>query len=164
MRGFNVTAANICDNLRGKARRLNMKKTKFFNKTEEKWVLIDARDKVLGRLSTRIARILQGKDSPRYTPNLLIGSKVVVINARHIRVTGNKDEKKMYDKYSGYSSGRKEIPLKRLKEKNHTLALYSAVKGMLPKNSLGKIMLRSLKIHLDDKHTHQAQKPQEIKV
>jgi large subunit ribosomal protein L13 len=141
-----------------------MKKTKFFNKEERKWVLIDARNKVLGRLATRIAKILQGKHKPTYSPNFLCGDRVVVINAKYIRVTGKKWEDKIYDKYSGYPGGRKEIPLKKLMEKNPSKVVYLAVKGMLPKNKLGKLMLRSLKVYPEDKHIHQAQKPQKIEV
>ena len=89
-----------------------MKKTKFFGKEERKWILIDAQDKILGRLASRIANILQGKNKATYSPNFLCGDKVVVINARHIRVSGNKYEKKTYDKYSGYPSGRKEMSFK----------------------------------------------------
>jgi large subunit ribosomal protein L13 len=142
-----------------------VRKTKFFNKEDNrKWVFIDAKDKVLGRLSTRIAKILQGKHKPTYSPNSLCGDKVVVINAKYIKVTGKKWEDKMYDKYSGYHSGRKEISFKKLMEKNPSRILYLAIKGMLPKNKLAKRMLRSLKIYSDDKHFHQAQKPEEINI
>jgi large subunit ribosomal protein L13 len=140
------------------------KKTKFFNKVERKWVLIDAKDKVLGRLSTRIAKILQGKTKPTYSPNFLCGDKVVVVNAKHIKVTGAKMEHKIYDKYSGYPSGIKEINLKTLQEKNPSRVLYSAVRGMLPKTFLGKRMLRSLKIYPDEKHEQQAQQPVKLEV
>ena len=89
-----------------------MRKTKYI-KQEGKWVLIDAKDKVLGRLATRIAKILQGKHKATYTPNFISGDNVVVINARHIKVTGKKMDDKVYEKYTGYPSGRKEMPLKR---------------------------------------------------
>lgn len=141
-----------------------MKTTKFFNKIERKWVLIDARDKVLGRLSTRIAKILQGKDKPTWSPNFLCGDKVVVINAKHIRVTGLKVDNKLYDKYSGYPDGRKEINLKELMEKNPTKALLLSVKGMLPKNKLQKQMLRGLKIYPEAEHDQVAQAPSKIEV
>jgi large subunit ribosomal protein L13 len=141
-----------------------MKKTKFFNQEERKWVLIDAKNRILGRLATRIAKILQGKHKPTYSPNFLCGDKVVVINAKYIKVTGKKREDKIYDKYSGYPGGRKEITFKRLMEKNPSKILYLAVKGMLPKNKLGKLMLRSLKIYPEDKYPHQAQRPKEIEV
>jgi large subunit ribosomal protein L13 len=141
-----------------------MKTTKFFNKNDRKWVLIDAKDKVLGRLSTRIAKILQGKTKPTYSPNFLCGDKVVVINAKHIKITGNKFENKIYDRYSGYPGGIKEINLKTLQEKNPTRVLYTAVRGMLPKTFLGKRMIRSLKIYPDDKHDQIAQKPVKLEV
>ncbi|UCC94323.1 MAG: 50S ribosomal protein L13 [Candidatus Omnitrophota bacterium] len=141
-----------------------MKKTKFFNKETRYWVLIDAKDKVLGRLSSRIAKILQGKHKPTYSPNFLCGDKVVVINAKHIRLTGKKWDTKTYDRYSGYPDGRKEISLKRLMGKNPCQALRISVRGMLPRNWLGKRMLRSLKIYSEDKHIHEAQNPSKIEV
>jgi len=141
-----------------------MKKTKFYNDIEGKWVLIDAKDMVLGRLATRIARILMGKTKPGYTPNFICGDKVVVINAKLVKYTGNKLKKKIYDKYSGYPSGRKEITLEELNKKNPVLALRSAVKGMLPRNVLAKQMLRNLKIYPENKHAHEAQKPEKIEV
>lgn len=141
-----------------------MKKTKFFNKEERKWVLIDAKDKVLGRLASRIAMVLQGKNKPQYSPNSLCGDKVVVINAKYIRFTGNKLDDKIYQKYSGYPSGRKTMVLKRLLEKNPVKPLYIAVKGMLPKNWVGKQMRRALKIYAEDNHRQEAQKPQRIEV
>ena len=141
-----------------------MRKTKFFNKEERKWVLIDAKNKVLGRVSTRIARILQGKNKPTYTPSFLTGDKVVVINAKYIRVSRNKWEEKLYDKFTGFHSGRKEITLKKLIAENPSRILYLAVRGMLPKNKLGKMMLRSLKIYPEEEHLHEAQNPERIEV
>lgn len=135
-----------------------MKKTKFFNKVERRWVLIDAKDKVLGRLSTRIARILQGKNKPQYTPNFLCGDRVVVINAKYLKFSGDKLEQKVYDRYSGYPSGRREINLKSLIEKNPSRVLYLSVKGMLPRNLLAKRMLRSLRIYPESEHGQKAQK------
>ncbi|MCK9614994.1 MAG: 50S ribosomal protein L13 [Candidatus Omnitrophica bacterium] len=141
-----------------------MKKTQFFNKVERKWVLIDAKDMVLGRLSTRIAKILQGKTKATYTPNFLCGDKVIVINAKHIKITGNKLENKNYDRYSGYPGGIKEISLKRLQEKNPSRVLYCAVKGMLPRTLLAKRMIRGLKIYAEDKHDQEAQQPVKLEV
>jgi len=139
-------------------------KTKFYNDVERKWVLIDAKDKVLGRLATRIAKILQGKNKPKYSPNFICGDNVVVINAKYVRFTGNKLRNKIYDKYSGYPSGRKEITLEKLREKNPVKVVYYAVKRMLPKNVLAKKMIRMLKIYPEDKHYHNAQAPQRIEV
>lgn len=141
-----------------------MKKTQFFNKVERKWVLIDAKDKVLGRLSTRIAKILQGKTKATYSPNFLCGDKVIVINAKHVKITGNKLENKNYDRYSGYPGGIKEISLKRLQEKNPSRVLYCAVRGMLPKTLLAKRMIRGLKIYAEDKYEQEAQQPTKIEV
>ena len=141
-----------------------MKKTQFFNKVERKWVLVDAKDKVLGRLSTRIAKILQGKTKATYSPNFLCGDKVIVINAKHIKITGNKLENKNYDRYSGYPGGIKEISLKRLQEKNPSRVLYCAIRGMLPKTLLAKRMIRGLKIYPEDKHGQEAQQPTKIEV
>jgi len=141
-----------------------MKKTKFYNNIDRKWVIIDAKDKVLGRLATRIAIILQGKNKPKYSPNFICGDNVIVINAKYVKFTGNKLKDKVYDKYSGYPSGRKEITLESLKEKNPTKVVYYAVKRMLPKNVLAKKMIRMLKIYPEDKHHHNAQVPQKIEV
>lgn len=139
-----------------------MKKTKFFNNIERKWVLIDAKDKVLGRLSAQIANILQGKNKPTYSPNFLTGDRIIVVNAKHVRLTANKSDQKVYDKYTGYPSGRKEISFKILMDKNPEKALALAVKGMLPKNNLGVQMFKSLKIYAEDQHSHQAQKPEKV--
>lgn len=141
-----------------------MRKTKFFNKEERKWVLIDAKDRVLGRLSTRIARILQGKTKATYSPNFLCGDRVIITNAKLIKFSANKPESKIYDKFTGFPSGRKEIRLKVLMDKNPTRALYLAVRGMLPKSNLGAQMLKSLKIYPESAHKQKAQKPQTISV
>ena len=141
-----------------------MKKTKFFNKEERKWVLIDAKDKVLGRLSTRIARILQGKTKPTYSPNFLCGDRVIIINSKFIKVSANKPESKVYDKFTGFPSGRKEMSLKVLMDKNPSRALYLAVRGMLPKSNLGAQMLKSLKIYPENTHKQKAQNPQAVGV
>lgn len=141
-----------------------MKMTKFFNKEERKWVLIDAKDRILGRLATRIARILQGKTKPTYTPNFLCGDRVIITNAKLVKFSANKRETKIYDKYTGYPSGRKEMTLKVLMDKNPSRALYLAVRGMLPKSNLGARMLKSLKIYPEDTHKQKAQKPQTIGV
>lgn len=141
-----------------------MKKTRFFNKEERKWVLIDAKDRILGRLATRIARILQGKTKPTYTPNFLCGDRVIVINAKFIKLSANKAESKIYDKFTGFHNGRKEISFKVLAAKNPSRALYLAVKGMLPKSNLGALMLKSLKIYPEAEHKQVAQKPQTIGV
>ncbi len=139
-----------------------MNKTKFYKKDEKDWLLINAQGKVLGRLATRIAKILQGKDKATYTPNSICGDKVIVINVKEIKVTGKKMKDKKYDKYSGYPGGRKEINLEELSKKSPAKALFYAVSGMLPKNKLRKDMLRSLKIYPGKDHKQAAQKPKEI--
>lgn len=141
-----------------------MKTTKFFNQVERKWVLIDAKDKVLGRLATRIARILQGKNKATYTPNFLCGDRVIVTNAKYVKLTANKYDSKIYDKYTGYPSGRKEISLRLLMGKNPISVLAAAVKGMLPKSNLGNAMFKSLKIYPEGGHKQQAQKPEAISI
>lgn len=141
------------------------KKTVFFNDVEHKWYLIDAKDKVLGRVCSRIARILQGKHKAKYSPNSLCGDKVVVINAKYVKITGNsKPLQKIYTRYSGYHSGKKDIPYKDMQAKRPTFIIYHAVKGMLPKNRLAKEMLSFLKIHPEDKYRQEAQKPELIEV
>lgn len=141
-----------------------MKKTKYFYNNKREWLFIDARDRILGRLATSIARLLQGKDKPIYTPNALCGANVVVVNAKYIKVSGTKEKSKIYDKYSGYHSGRKEMSFEKLKEKNPTKPLYYAVKGMLPKNKLGRKMLRRLYIYPESVHKHYAQKPKPTQI
>ena len=127
-------------------------------------MLVDAKDKVLGRLSTRIARILQGKNKPSYSPNFLCGDRVIVINVKHVKISANKGESKIYDKYTGFHSGRKEMRFKILMEKNPSRILYLAVKGMLPKSNLGAQMLRSLRIYPEGEHKQLAQKPQPLNI
>jgi len=126
--------------------------------------LIDAKDKVLGRLATRIAILLQGKHKPQYSPNYICGDNVVVINAKYIKLTKNKINTKTYNKYSGYPSGRKEITIKELFNKNPSRVLYNAVKGMLPDTLLKKKMLRLLKIYPESTHPHTTQNPKKIEV
>jgi len=126
------------------------------------WYLVDVKDKVLGRVSTRIARILIGKHKPTFTPHLLCGDAVIVINGNQLKITGNKMQDKIYKKYTGYPGGLKEISMEKLQLKKPEKALRLAVKGMLPRSKLGKLMLRNLKIYSDDKHPHVAQGPVRI--
>jgi len=126
---------------------------------ERKWYLIDAKGKTLGRLAAKIAKILQGKHKPIYTPHVGVGDYVVVINAAQIRVTGKKLEQKKYYRYSGYPGGINVRTLKELLEKDPERPLREAVRRMLPKNIQGRRMLRRLKIYPGPEHPHQAQKP-----
>jgi large subunit ribosomal protein L13 len=121
------------------------------------WHVIDARDKTLGRLSSEIATLLQGKHKPTYTPHLVSGDFVVVVNADKFRVSGNKLAKKMYYRHSGYHGGLTEQTLSDVLSKNPTMALKKAIKGMLPKNTLGRHMLGRLKLYVGEEHPHEAQ-------
>ena len=126
---------------------------------EAKWHIIDANDKVLGRMATRVATILMGKHQPTYTPHVDTGDFVVVINAKKIKLTGKKAEQKEYDRYSGYPSGRRVIPFKTMIEKKPEEVVRLAVRRMLPKNRLGKAMLKKLKVYSGSEHPHVAQAP-----
>ncbi len=126
---------------------------------EHKWYLVDATDQILGRVASKIAIILMGKNKPAYTPHLDMGDYVVVINADKIKVTGNKENDKIYYRYSGYQGGLKSIPYNKMMEKKPTDIISYAVKGMLPKNKLRKNMMKRLKVYAGDQHQHQAQRP-----
>ncbi|MEO0216221.1 MAG: 50S ribosomal protein L13 [candidate division WOR-3 bacterium] len=141
-------------------------KTKILNKAEikRKWYLVDARDKILGRMATRIARILMGKDKPQYSPNIDCGDFVVVLNADKFRVTGKKMTDKIYYHHSFYPGGLKKINLKLLLEKNPKKVLYHAVRGMLPDNKLRAKRLKRLKLYLGEEHPHKAQVPELIEI
>lgn len=128
------------------------------------WYIVDAKGKTLGRLATRIAKILQGKNKPTYTSFLLTGDYVIVTNAKFIKVTGKKFMNKIYDRYSGYPSGRKEISFQQLLSKNPGEIIRTAVKGMLPKNNLAKEMLKALKVYPEENHPHDPQKPKKIEL
>ena len=121
------------------------------------WHVIDAEGETLGRLATRIATILNGKHNPLYVPHLLTGDYVVVTNADKIRVTGNKMNQKMYYRHSGYHGGLTERTLEQMMDKHPDRVIKQAVKGMLPKNSLGRKMLKRLKIYTGTSHPHEAQ-------
>lgn len=124
------------------------------------WYVIDASDKVLGRLAVEIASRLRGKHKPIYTPHIDTGDFIVVINSDKITLTGNKLKQKMYYRHSGYPGGLKSTTAEKMREKKPGNLLHLAVKGMLPKNSLGRQMLTKLKIYSGDEHPHNAQTPQ----
>ena len=139
--------------------------TFFANKRdyqEKKWEVIDAQDQVVGRLASRISRILSGKNSPDYTPHVETGHGVIVINASKVCVTGDKAKTKMYKNYSGFPGGLKERPYERVLAEDPTYILKHAVKGMLPKSRLGKSMLTRLLVYAGAEHPHQAQKPKAV--
>lgn len=126
---------------------------------ERAWHVIDAQDMVLGRLASKAATLLMGKHKPIYTPFLDTGDHVIVINAEKVRLTGAKEEQKMYRHHTGYPGGLKEKTAKRMRETRPAKMVELAVWGMLPKTKLGKHMYRKLKVYAGDKHPHQAQKP-----
>ncbi len=127
---------------------------------ERKWYVIDAADKPLGRVATEVARLLKGKHKPTYSTHMDCGDFVIVINSDKIVLTGNKLNDKYYRHHSGYMTGLKEINYKDLMAKSSDKALTLAVKGMLPKNSLGRSMITKLKIYKGSEHNNQAQKPE----
>ncbi len=129
---------------------------------EREWLLVDATDMVLGRLASRIAQILKGKNKPQYTPHVDTGDFVVVVNAEKIRLTGNKMATKMAYRHSGYPGALKEIPIARMLERHPDRVIRRSVKGMLPKNSLGRAMGKKLKVYAGPEHPHVAQKPRQI--
>lgn len=127
---------------------------------EQKWYIIDCSNQTLGRLSVRVANILRGKTKPEYTPNADVGDFVVLINAKNIKVTGSKNENKIYYSHSGYPGGIKKINFKDLLEKDPEKVLRNSVKGMLPKNKLNRQIIKKLKIYSDEVHPHEAQNPE----
>lgn len=127
---------------------------------ERKWYIIDAENKVLGRMATEVATILRGKNKPIYTPHVDTGDFVIIINAEKIKLTGKKLEQKNYTYHTGYPGGLKQVPYKNLIVKNPEKIIELAVKGMLPKNSLGRSMFRKLKVYRGTEHGHEAQKPE----
>ncbi|MBE9574990.1 MAG: 50S ribosomal protein L13 [Proteobacteria bacterium] len=131
---------------------------------EKKWHLIDANDKILGRLATEIANILRGKNKPIFTPHMDSGDYVVVVNADKVVLTGNKLEKKMYYHHSGYVGGLRETTAKEMLQKKPENLIRFAVKGMLPKTSLGRRQLTKLKIYAGPDHPHQAQEPGKLEI
>ena len=129
-----------------------------------KWYVVDASGQTLGRLATRVASMLAGKNNPRYTPFLDTGDHVIVINASKVRLTGLKAESKVYHRYTGYPGGlRSEEFIKRFERKPEAI-VEDAIVGMLPHTKLGRAMAGKLKVYRDDKHPHQAQKPQDFKL
>lgn len=143
-----------------------MNKTYLANpkKIKRKWYLVDAKGKILGRIATRVATILRGKHKTIFTPHVDCGDYVVIINARDVRVTGNKLKDKTYKRYSGYPSGLKETPLEKLLQTKPQEVLKSAIKGMLPKGPLGRDMFTKLKVYAGSEHQHQAQTPKALEV
>jgi len=136
----------------------------YFPKGEiaRKWYVVDAEGQTLGRLAGRVARILSGKNNPRYTPFLDTGDHVIVINAAKVKVTGLKSENKMYRRYTGYPGGLREEQYRKLIVRRPEQIVQDAITGMLPKTKLGRAMASKLKVYRDDKHPHVAQKPEAL--
>lgn len=131
---------------------------------DKRWHVIDAEGKVLGRVATAAARLLMGKHKPAYTPFLDFGDHVIIVNAAKIKLTGRKEEQKVYRYHSGYEGGLREERAKDVRQKDPVRLVEEAVKGMLPKTKLGNAMGRKLKVYKDDKHPHVAQKPAKLEV
>lgn len=126
---------------------------------QRKWWLVDAEDKVLGRLASEIATLLRGKHKAMYAPHVDTGDYVVVVNADRVRLTGGKPEGKVYFRHTGYIGGEKLIPFRKMMEKHPRRVIELAVKGMMPKNNLGRLMRRKLKVYAGPSHPHEAQQP-----
>ena len=143
-----------------------MEKT-FITRNEDvqrEWLVVAATWQTLGRLATRVARMLRGKHKPTYSPSVDTGDYVIVVNAEKIHVTGRKLDQKIYYRYTGYPGGLKEITLRNLLQKHPTRVIEHAVRGMLPKNRLGRQMFKKLKVYAGSEHPHEAQQPESLEL
>jgi len=131
---------------------------------KREWCVVDATDKTLGRLATELAHRLRGKHKPEFTPNMDTGDHMVVVNAEKIKVTGNKLDNKMYHRYTGYIGNMKSINLGKLLDTHPERVIQYAVKGMLPKNPLGRAMYRKLHVYAGPEHPHEAQQPTQLEL
>jgi len=131
---------------------------------QREWYVVDAAGQTLGRLAARVARILRGKHKPTYSPSVDTGDFVIVVNAEKIHVTGRKLDQKIYYRYSGYPGGLKEITLRNLLQRHPTRVIEHAVRGMLPKNRLGRQMFKKLKVYAGPDHPHAAQQPEQLEL
>lgn len=134
------------------------------NAVARKWYVVDASGKPLGRLASEIAKILRGKHKPIYTPHVDTGDFVIVVNAEKVQLTGKKLDQKMFRRHSQYPGGFKETPYRELIARKPDFVIYKAVKGMLPKNRLGRKMLKKLRVYAGPTHKHQAQKPERLEL
>ncbi|MDR2084001.1 MAG: 50S ribosomal protein L13 [Bacteroidales bacterium] len=132
------------------------------NSVVKEWILIDAEDQVLGRLASRVAMILRGKHKPSYTPHVDCGDNVIIINAEKVKVTGQKVDQKEYVRHSGYPGSQRFRTVREMMVKDPTFVLNHAIKGMLPKNALGRELLRNVRIYVGPEHKHEAQEPKTI--
>ena len=131
---------------------------------QQEWYVVDATGQTLGRLAAQVARMLRGKHKPTYSPSVDAGDYVIVVNAEKIHVTGRKLDQKIYYSYTGYPGGLKEITLRNLLQRHPTRAIEHAVRGMLPKNRLGRRMIKKLKVYAGPDHPHEAQQPESLKL
>jgi large subunit ribosomal protein L13 len=131
---------------------------------DRRWFVVDAQGQTLGRLATRAASVLSGKLNPKYVPYIDMGDFVIVINAEKVRLTGLKSQQKLYRRYTGFPGGLREESFMRLLDRKPEKILEEAIKGMLPKNKIGRAMATKLKVYRGDKHPHQAQLPVELKI
>ena len=134
------------------------------NEVEQEWWVVDAKGKTLGRLASEIAHRLRGKHKPTFAPNVDVGDYVIVINSEKITVTGNRMTQKRYYRHSGYNGGLSSLTLEQLMGKFPERALTAAVKGMLPKNALGRAMFKKLKVYVGEEHPHAAQRPKVLEI
>jgi large subunit ribosomal protein L13 len=131
---------------------------------DQKWWVVDATDKPLGRLATEVARVIRGKHKPEFTPHLDTGDYVVVLNASRVKLTGNKADQKTYFRHSGFMGGEKLIPFKRMLRSHPDRVIELAVKGMLPKNALGRKLRKKLKVYAGEEHPHAGQQPRPLEI
>lgn len=131
---------------------------------DKKWVLVDAEDQPLGRLSSKIATLLRGKHKPQFTPHIDTGDNVIVINAEKVKLTGNKVQQKQYFRHTGYPGGERSATAEEKLEKDPTFLVENAVKGMLPKNRLGRKLFGNLRVYAGPVHPHTAQQPEKIEI
>lgn len=131
---------------------------------ERKWYVVDAKDMTLGRLASEVAKILRGKHKPTYTPHVDTGDHVIIINAKDVKLTGKKLDQKYFRYHTGHPGGLREIKYRDLMATKPEKVVYQAVKGMLPKNSLGRQMIKKLRVYRDAEHNHAAQKPEVLEI
>lgn len=134
------------------------------HEVERKWYVVDASGKTLGRLASEVAKILRGKHKPIYTPHVDTGDHVIIINAEKVHLTGKKLDQKVYRRHSGYPGGLKEIKYRELMQTKPEFVVYEAVRGMLPHNSLGRKMIKKLRVYAGPNHNHEAQKPEVLEI
>ncbi len=131
---------------------------------DREWLLVDADGQPLGRLAAKIADILRGKHKPTFTPNVDTGDFVIVVNASKVKLTGNKEQQKVYQRYTGYRSGLKEVTAAAMRERHPDRLVRLAVKGMLPKNNLSRKVFAKLKVYAGEEHPHEAQRPRKVEL